>query len=63
MERPEEMVSSALAAEIPAFTAERLIEEAQAYSQDAWAYIYDRYYPRWFSTAICAQATEPARTI
>lgn len=46
MERPEEMVSGALAAEMPAYAAERLIEEAQAYSQDAWAHIYDRYYPQ-----------------
>ena len=46
MERPEEMVPGALAAEMPAFTAERLVEEAQAYSQDAWAHIYDRYYPK-----------------
>lgn len=46
MERPEKTVLGTLTAEMPAFTAERLVEEAQAYSQDAWAHIYDRHYPK-----------------
>lgn len=42
------MVGGELAAKMPALTAERLVEEAQAFSQEAWAHIYDQYYPKIF---------------
>jgi RNA polymerase sigma-70 factor (ECF subfamily) len=35
-----------LAAGMSTFTPERLVQEAQAYSQAAWAEIYDQYYPK-----------------
>ena len=40
------MVAQPLAAPTAGYTAERLIDEAQAYSQEAWAHIYDEHYPR-----------------
>jgi RNA polymerase sigma-70 factor (ECF subfamily) len=34
---------------MPALTAERLVEEAQAFSQEAWAHIYDQHYMQIFN--------------
>jgi len=42
------MVAGAVAAKMAVFTPERLVEEAQAYSQEAWAQIYDAYYVKLF---------------
>ncbi len=42
------MALDAVIAETSAFTAEQLVKEAKAYSQEAWAYIYDRHYPKMF---------------
>ena len=45
----EEMIAGTLPAEMPTLTAERLVEEAQAFSQEAWAQIYDQHYMKIFS--------------
>ncbi len=42
------MLAGALPAKMLTLTAGRLVEEAQAYSQDAWAQIYDQYYTKMF---------------
>jgi RNA polymerase sigma-70 factor (ECF subfamily) len=42
------MGAGALAGNVPRFTDEQLVEEAQAFSQEAWEHIYDRYYPKMF---------------
>ena len=47
MEKPEEMVAGTLLAKMPGLTAERLlVQEAQAFSQEAWARIYDQHYQK-----------------
>jgi RNA polymerase sigma-70 factor (ECF subfamily) len=40
------MTAGAVPAQMLALTAERLVEEAQAFSQEAWGHIYDQYYPK-----------------
>jgi len=40
------MVAGTLQTSMVAITAERLVEEAQAFSQGAWAQIFDQSYPR-----------------
>ena len=42
------MIAGAVTAKMPAFTAERLVEDAQAFSQEAWAHIYDQCYQKMF---------------
>ncbi len=42
------MVACAIAADMPSSSARQLVAEAQAFSQDAWAHIYDSYYPKIF---------------
>lgn len=42
------MGAGAITANMPAFTAEQLVTEAQTFSQEAWAHIYDNYYPKLF---------------
>ena len=48
MERPEEMIAGTLPAQIPASKEQELVQEAQAFSQEACAEIYDRYYMKIF---------------
>ncbi len=48
MERPARMVAHAVPAEMLKVSGERLVEEAQAFSQEAWAQIFDQYYPKMF---------------
>jgi RNA polymerase sigma-70 factor (ECF subfamily) len=42
------MLAGSLPAKEPALTGERLVEEAQAFSQEAWAQIYDQFYMKIF---------------
>lgn len=42
------MGTGAITANMAAFTAEQLVTEAQTFSQEAWAHIYDSYYPKLF---------------
>lgn len=49
MDRPREMTTATLAATMPDATKEELVEEAQAFSQEAWSYIYDQYYSKMFN--------------
>ncbi len=46
MKRPDERVGRAVPASMPIETGERLVEEAQAFSQEAWTHIYDQNYPK-----------------
>ena len=48
MERRANMVAGTLAATMPSFSTERLVAEAQAHSQEAWAQIYDQHYRKIF---------------
>lgn len=40
------MIAGTLPAKMVALTAEQLVEEAQAFSQDAWTHIFDQYHAR-----------------
>ncbi len=42
------MALDAVAVETGEFTAEQLVKEAQAYSQEAWVYIFDSHYQKMF---------------
>jgi len=42
------MVAARLAAQMPVLEAEHLVEEAQAFSEEAWSQIYDQHYVRLF---------------
>ena len=42
------MIAGTLPARMLTLTAERLVEEAQAFSQAAWAHLFDRYYPKMY---------------
>lgn len=44
MERQKQMVTGAVAAKMPTSTGEQLVQDAQAFSQEAWAHIYDTFY-------------------
>ncbi len=46
MERQGKMTTGAIAAKMPTLTEERLVEEARAFSQEAWAHIHDQYYTK-----------------
>ncbi len=48
MEARKEMLAGTLPERMPALTGERLVEEAQAFSQEAWAQIYDDLYPKMY---------------
>ena len=50
MERYEEMIAGTLPSNMATtLTGERLVEEAQAFSQEAWKHLYDQYYPKIFN--------------
>ena len=42
------MIAGTLPARMLTLTAERLVEEAQAFSQAAWAHLFDQYYPKMY---------------
>ena len=48
MERQKNMIAGALPVQMAAMTEKDLVREAQAFSQEAWAHIYDQYYLKIF---------------
>lgn len=48
MERQKNMIAGALPVQMAAMTEKELVREAQAFSQEAWAHIYDQYYLKIF---------------
>lgn len=49
MERQDEMIAGTLPSNMVTLTGERLVEEAQAFSQEAWRHLYDQYYVKIFN--------------
>lgn len=49
MERHDAMIASAPPADVATLTGERLVKEAQAFSQEAWSHLYDQYYGKIFN--------------
>lgn len=56
----QEMLAGSLPEETPALSGERLVEEAQAFSQEAWGLLYDQYYMKIFQFCYLRTGDRPA---